>query len=268
MDALGGVGGVGFTPHVITVEAGEDVASKIRLFHSKDRAQSVFSPQMVPSLSPLRQPEMSGGTVTYEHLNLDKLDRIHVSKAAGEWWFKRLLAGSDGRVLGGGVVGMLRAASPVQVKTKISMYFILGFVTSFFLLSGHCWQLIADGKKQSSDAFRTGPSSVLASSMLISELQDDKRPSITRWLNAAARDHASEAQVTVVVGKQKREFLVDRFVLEKSPFRVLIETMKKGCGGVMDGRREKKKKKKPNGFSNQSKYWCTKTQDCIVLIVT
>lgn len=34
-------------------------------------------------------------------------------------------------------------------------------------------------------------------------------------------------QVTVVVGKEKREFLVDPFVLEESPFRVLIEMMKK-----------------------------------------
>lgn len=33
--------------------------------------------------------------------------------------------------------------------------------------------------------------------------------------------------VTVVVGKEKREFLVDPFVLEENPFRVLIEMMKK-----------------------------------------
>ncbi|GMJ06042.1 SMALL AUXIN UPREGULATED RNA 79 [Hibiscus trionum] len=55
-----------------------------------------------------------------------------------------------------------------------------------------------------------------------------------------------QAQVTVVVGKEKREFLVDPFVLEKSPFRVLIETMNKGCGRggrVMDGGSQKKKKK-------------------------
>ncbi|KAE8671705.1 putative DNA-binding protein ESCAROLA-like [Hibiscus syriacus] len=50
-------------------------------------------------------------------------------------------------------------------------------------------------------------------------------------------DGCGEAQVTVVFGKQKREFLVEPFVLEKSPFRVLIETMK----GGMDGRREEKK---------------------------
>ncbi|GMJ00255.1 SMALL AUXIN UPREGULATED RNA 79 [Hibiscus trionum] len=45
-----------------------------------------------------------------------------------------------------------------------------------------------------------------------------------------------EAQVKVVVGKENREFLVDPFVLDESPFRVLIETMNKGCGGrVIDG---------------------------------
>ena len=36
-----------------------------------------------------------------------------------------------------------------------------------------------------------------------------------------------ENPVTVVVGKEKREFLVDPFVLEENPFRVLIETINK-----------------------------------------
>ncbi|MBA0678971.1 hypothetical protein Gotri_024753 [Gossypium trilobum] len=40
----------------------------------------------------------------------------------------------------------------------------------------------------------------------------------------------SNRQVMVVVGKEKREFLVDSFVLEESPFRVLIDTMKKDYG--------------------------------------
>ncbi|XP_074264684.1 uncharacterized protein LOC141587144 [Silene latifolia] len=34
--------------------------------------------------------------------------------------------------------------------------------------------------------------------------------------------------VTVVVGKEKKEFLVDPFVLQEGPFRVLIETVMKG----------------------------------------
>ncbi|KDP24419.1 hypothetical protein JCGZ_26548 [Jatropha curcas] len=51
-----------------------------------------------------------------------------------------------------------------------------------------------------------------------------------------------EPPVTVVVGKEKKEFLVDPFVLEESPFRLLIETVKKDddrtCTVMM--RREKK----------------------------
>ncbi|KAE8671706.1 AT-hook motif nuclear-localized protein 13 [Hibiscus syriacus] len=152
MDALGGVGGVGFTPHVITVEAGEDVASKIMAFSQQGpRTVCILSANGAISNVTLRQPEMSGGTVTYE-------GRFEIISLSGSFLLSEnsggrsrsgglsvSLAGSDGRVLGGGVAGMLRAASPVQV-----------IVGSF----------IADGKKQSSDAFRTGPSSVLASNML------------------------------------------------------------------------------------------------------
>ncbi|KAL4348271.1 hypothetical protein GQ457_17G020110 [Hibiscus cannabinus] len=67
-----------------------------------------------------------------------------------------------------------------------------------------------------------------------------------RPLKSEEEGYVDAPQVTVVVGKEKREFLVDPFVLEKSPFRVLIETMNKGCGGggggrVVDGRSEKRK---------------------------
>lgn len=36
----------------------------------------------------------------------------------------------------------------------------------------------------------------------------------------------SDDPVTVVVGKEKREFLVEPFVLEENPFRVLIDLLK------------------------------------------
>ncbi|KAJ8774461.1 hypothetical protein K2173_016907 [Erythroxylum novogranatense] len=36
-----------------------------------------------------------------------------------------------------------------------------------------------------------------------------------------------DGPVTVVVGKEKREFLVDPFVLQESPFRVLMDMVKK-----------------------------------------
>ncbi|PIA39901.1 hypothetical protein AQUCO_02600389v1 [Aquilegia coerulea] len=35
-----------------------------------------------------------------------------------------------------------------------------------------------------------------------------------------------DSPVTVVVGKEKREFLVDPFVLEEDPFRILINMMR------------------------------------------
>lgn len=58
-----------------------------------------------------------------------------------------------------------------------------------------------------------------------------------------------ENPVTVVVGKEKREFLVDPFVLEENPFRLLIETMNKDknhqveSGDFLDQKNMKKKNK-------------------------
>ncbi|OEL27889.1 AT-hook motif nuclear-localized protein 10 [Dichanthelium oligosanthes] len=66
MDALGS-SGVGFTPHVITVQAGEDVSSKIMSFSQHGtRAVCVLSANGAISNVTLRQTATSGGTVTYE----------------------------------------------------------------------------------------------------------------------------------------------------------------------------------------------------------
>lgn len=46
--------------------------------------------------------------------------------------------------------------------------------------------------------------------------------------------------VTVVVGKEKREFLVDPFVLEEDPFRFLMETMRKEGKGKFGVAEEKR----------------------------
>ncbi|KAK8626259.1 hypothetical protein V6N13_133910 [Hibiscus sabdariffa] len=46
-----------------------------------------------------------------------------------------------------------------------------------------------------------------------------------------------DRQVMVVVGREKREFSVDAFVLEESPFRALIDAMKKD-----DGKGEERRK--------------------------
>ncbi|CAO2184238.1 unnamed protein product [Urochloa humidicola] len=121
IDALGS-SGVGFTPHVITVQAGEDVSSKIMSFSQHGaRAVCVLSANGAISNVTLRQTATSGGTVTYE-------GRFEILSLSGSFLLIESggqrsrsgglsvsLAGPDGRLLGGGVAGLLIAASPVQI---------------------------------------------------------------------------------------------------------------------------------------------------------
>uniref|UniRef100_A0A1D1XLW4 AT-hook motif nuclear-localized protein n=1 Tax=Anthurium amnicola TaxID=1678845 RepID=A0A1D1XLW4_9ARAE len=118
--------GVGFTPHIITISAGEDIASKIMSFSQQgSRAICVLSANGAVSTVTLRQPATSGGAVTYE-------GRFEILGLFGSYlpcddggscsWRGDLsisLSSPDGRVIGGGIGdgigGMLIAASPVQV---------------------------------------------------------------------------------------------------------------------------------------------------------
>lgn len=60
----------------------------------------------------------------------------------------------------------------------------------------------------------------------LSDDEDDDRNNSQNW-------------VRVVVGKEKRVFVVDPFVLEKDPFRVLLETMReKRSKGELDENKE------------------------------
>ncbi|KAI3812730.1 hypothetical protein L1987_17442 [Smallanthus sonchifolius] len=120
LDALG-LPGVGFTPHVIIVKTGEDVATTMMSFSQQGlRTVCILSANGAISNVTLRQPATSGGTVTYEgRFEIISLSGSFVhsesdgnSKPSG---LSVSLAGSDGRVLGGGVAGMLVAASPIQV---------------------------------------------------------------------------------------------------------------------------------------------------------
>lgn len=120
-EALGS-SGVGFTPHIITVKAGEDVSSKIMSFSQHGpRAVCVLSANGTISNVTLRQAATSGGTATYE-------GRFDILSLSGSFLLTEVggqrsrtgglsvsLAGPDGRVLGGCVAGLLTAASPVQV---------------------------------------------------------------------------------------------------------------------------------------------------------
>ncbi|RDX98662.1 AT-hook motif nuclear-localized protein 6 [Mucuna pruriens] len=132
--------GANFTPHVLTVNDGEDVTMKIMSFSQQGcRAICILSANGTISNVTLRQPTSSGGTLTYE-------GRFEILSLSGSYMptengltrsrsggMSVSLASPDGRVMGGGLAGLLVAAGPVQVV-----------VASF--LPGH--QLEQKAKKQ------------------------------------------------------------------------------------------------------------------------
>ncbi|KAF3615594.1 AT-hook motif nuclear-localized protein 1 [Capsicum chinense] len=114
--------GANFTPHVITVNAGEDVNMKIISFSQEgSRAICVLAANGAISNVTLRQPNSSGGTLTYEgHFEILSLSGSYMPSDNGvtksrSGGMSVSLSGPDGRVMGGGLAGMLIAAGPVQV---------------------------------------------------------------------------------------------------------------------------------------------------------
>ncbi|GFP88136.1 putative DNA-binding protein escarola [Phtheirospermum japonicum] len=111
-----------FTPHVVTVHTGEDVAGKILTFAQKGhRGICVLSANGSVSNVTLRQPGTSGGLLTYE-------GRFEILTLTGSYTISDnggmksrsgglsvSLASPDGRVIGGGVAGSLTAANPIQI---------------------------------------------------------------------------------------------------------------------------------------------------------
>uniref|UniRef100_A0A6N2K2U6 AT-hook motif nuclear-localized protein n=1 Tax=Salix viminalis TaxID=40686 RepID=A0A6N2K2U6_SALVM len=121
LDALGSAG-IGFTPHVITVKAGEDVSAKIVSFSQHGpRAVCILSANGAISNVTLRQQATSGGTVTYEgRFEILALSGSYMPSENGAQRSRTgglsvCLSGPDGRVLGGSVAGLLMAAAPVQL---------------------------------------------------------------------------------------------------------------------------------------------------------
>ncbi|AEE81837.1 AT hook motif DNA-binding family protein [Arabidopsis thaliana] len=121
----GGVGGgVGsnFTPHVITVNTGEDITMRIISFSQQGpRAICILSANGVISNVTLRQPDSCGGTLTYEgrfeilSLSGSFMETENQGSKGRSGGMSVSLAGPDGRVVGGGVAGLLIAATPIQV---------------------------------------------------------------------------------------------------------------------------------------------------------
>ncbi|XP_022766109.1 AT-hook motif nuclear-localized protein 7-like [Durio zibethinus] len=111
-----------FTPHVVTVNTGEDVAGKILSFSQiGPRGICILSANGAVSNVTIRQPGSSGGILTYEGRFeiLSLTGSFTVSDTAGvkcrTGGLSVSLAGSDGRVIGGGLAGILVAASPIQI---------------------------------------------------------------------------------------------------------------------------------------------------------
>ncbi|KAH1122083.1 hypothetical protein J1N35_005243 [Gossypium stocksii] len=111
-----------FTAHVVKVNTGEDVAGKVVSLSQKGpRGICILSANGAVSNVTLRQPGSSGGILTFE-------GRFEILSLTGSFTFSDnggvksrtgglsvSLAGSDGRVIGGGLAGVLLAASPIQI---------------------------------------------------------------------------------------------------------------------------------------------------------
>ncbi|CAH8306416.1 unnamed protein product [Eruca vesicaria subsp. sativa] len=118
----GGTGGVGFTPHVIEVKTGEDIAMKVVAFtHQGPRAICILSATGAVSSVMFRQSSNPNGVVKcegpYEIISmsgsfLNTESNGTVTKTGS---LSVSLARPDGHVVGGSVAGMLVAGSQVQV---------------------------------------------------------------------------------------------------------------------------------------------------------
>ncbi|KQK16530.1 AT-hook motif nuclear-localized protein 9 [Brachypodium distachyon] len=125
---LGSVG-TGFTPHVIIIPSGEDVAARIMSFSQQGpRAVCIMSATGAVSTATLHQDASSGSVITYE-------GRFEILCLSGSYLVIDdggsrtrngglciALCGADHRVIGGSVGGVLTAAGTVQVIVGSFMY--------------------------------------------------------------------------------------------------------------------------------------------------
>ncbi|KAL3523712.1 hypothetical protein ACH5RR_016546 [Cinchona calisaya] len=116
--ALGSTG-QSFTPHVLTVAAGEDVGQKIMLFMQQSKREiCILSASGSVSNASLRQPATSGGSIAYEgRFDILSLCGSYVRTELGgrTGGLSVCLSTTDGQIIGGGVGGPLTAAGPIQV---------------------------------------------------------------------------------------------------------------------------------------------------------
>ncbi|CAH1453658.1 unnamed protein product [Lactuca virosa] len=121
--------GSAFTPHIIHISIGEDVAEKILSFaQQRQRALCILSGNGSVSTVTLRQLTSSGGTVTYE-------GRFEILCLSGSYLLAETgsprnrtgglsisLCNSEGQVIGGAIGGKLTASTLVQVVVCSFVY--------------------------------------------------------------------------------------------------------------------------------------------------
>ncbi|KAJ8645861.1 hypothetical protein MRB53_007609 [Persea americana] len=162
LDSFGNAG-QGFTHHFIAVAAGEDVAQKIMSFIQQRKcAVCILSASGSISAASLRQPATSGGNMTYEgcfeilSLSGSYLHTEIEGASSRTGGLSVCLSGTDGRIVGGGVEGPLKAAGPVQV-TAASFMIDMNKDTSSVRKSDTCG--LAIGAMMLPVAFRSTPDS-------------------------------------------------------------------------------------------------------------
>ncbi|KAI3756438.1 hypothetical protein L1987_56258 [Smallanthus sonchifolius] len=114
--------GSAFTPHIIHVSVGEDIAEKILSFaQQRQRALCILSGNGSVSTLTLRQFTSSGGTVTYEgRFEILCLSGCYLLAETGSprnrtGGLSISVCNADGQVLGGAIGGKLIASTLVQV---------------------------------------------------------------------------------------------------------------------------------------------------------
>lgn len=121
--------GLAFTPHVLHVGVGEDVAAKILAFaQQRPRALCIMSANGSVSAVTLRQPTTSNNTVTYEgRFEILCLSGSYLVADSGgprnrTGGISISVCSPDGHIIGGAIGGRLIAANAVQVVACSFVY--------------------------------------------------------------------------------------------------------------------------------------------------
>ncbi|KAK6130039.1 hypothetical protein DH2020_036225 [Rehmannia glutinosa] len=123
-DWMNSSAGLAFTPHVLHIGVGEDVAAKILAFaQQRPRALCILSGSGSVSAVTLRQPTTSAGTVVLRYFACRVLTwSLKVVAPCRTGGISISVCSPDGHMIGGAIGGRLIAANPVQVVACSFVY--------------------------------------------------------------------------------------------------------------------------------------------------